>query len=109
MDIVRPAAALLLAFAAAAGHAQPQPSESSAIEPDIAALKRQYLECDRQASRQRLDPTSASQCSIVSELLLQRAFAGDFERLLVWWREARDAPQAVQPMRPRHSAIVSSA
>jgi hypothetical protein len=85
MNIVRPGAALLLALAAVCVSAQPLPADH---EPNIAALKRQYLECDRQASTQRLDWAAASHCSIVSEQLLQRGFAGDFNRLLAWWREA---------------------
>ena len=28
-------------------------------------------------------------CSQVSEALLQRAFHGDFNRMLAWWREQR--------------------
>jgi len=91
MNTVRPAAALLLALAAVCARAQPLPAEPA---PSIAALKRQYLECDRQASTQRLDWTTASHCSIVSEQLLQRGFAGDFDRLLAWWREARDVAAA---------------
>jgi hypothetical protein len=91
MNIVLPGTALLLALAAVCVSAQPVSADH---EPNIAALKRQYLECDRQASTQRLDWTTASHCSIVSEQLLQRGFAGDFGRLLAWWREARNAADA---------------
>jgi hypothetical protein len=100
MDIVRSATALLLALATAGACAQPAPSE-----PNIAALKHQYLECDRQASTQRLDWAAASHCSIVSEQLLQRGFAGDFERLLAWWRDARAAATSQQAQHAAATAV----
>lgn len=73
-------------------------SFAHAATDDLAAapidqLKRVYLVCDRAASRQLLDVATAVHCSYVSEALLKRAFGGDFELLLAWWRIAKnDAP-----------------
>ncbi len=41
------------------------------------------------ASQSVLDIGTAGSCSIVSEELLLRGFAGNFYELLQWWRVAR--------------------
>lgn len=69
-------------------------SFAQAATGDLAAapideLKHVYLVCDRAASRQLLDVATAVHCSCVSEALLKRAFGGDFELLLTWWRSAK--------------------
>lgn len=71
------------AFAAAA----------SPADAELAQLERRYLACDRIASAQRLAPGDAAECSWVSEQLLRQRFGGDFERLLQWWRAARDSSE----------------
>jgi len=53
-----------------------------------------YLSCDRAATRTVLDVAAATFCSRYAEELLQRGFAGDFDLLLGWWREAKEAAQA---------------
>lgn len=49
-------------------------------------LKRYYLRCS-QAARNELGSGGIALCSIGYELLLQRAFGGDFYALLAWSRE----------------------
>lgn len=67
------------------------------VEQDVLAatpvdeLKRVYMDCDRAASRTVLDFGTAAQCSMVGESLMKRAFAGDFDKLLAWWRIEKDA------------------
>jgi len=56
---------------------------------DVAQLKTAYLACDEQASERLLDMGSAALCSQVGEALKQRAFDGDFNRLIEWWRAAK--------------------
>jgi hypothetical protein len=54
-------------------------------------LKSAYLQCERLALTTPLDFGTAAQCSVVYEALKQRVFAGDFERLHAWWRQASKA------------------
>jgi hypothetical protein len=54
-------------------------------------LKATYLQCDRLAQETRLDFATAAHCSMVHEELKQRVFAGDFDRLLAWWRQESKA------------------
>lgn len=64
----------------------------------IQALKATYLACDRATSASRMDPSVAGQCMSVSDELMRRAFEGDFDRLIVWWRaeKARAAQASAQ-------------
>ena len=57
-------------------------------------LKSSYLVCDQVMSRQRVEPLLAQRCAEIGEALKQRAFDGDFERLIAWWRRERDGPAA---------------
>jgi hypothetical protein len=82
------ALALLVVNAMAAPRPRP--------EVPVAELERRYLVCDQIASTQSLSPIDGAECSEVSERLLQQRFDGDFDRLLHWWRVAR---QAQQPLR----------
>ncbi len=52
----------------------------------VEELKQVYLACDRMASRQVMDLASAAHCSSVGEALQTRAFEGNFDQLLAWWR-----------------------
>ena len=52
----------------------------------IDQLKRFYLWCGGAATDGQLDNGAIMQCSIFYEALKQRAFDGDFERLLAWSR-----------------------
>jgi len=82
----------VLALAPLAASAAPGP----APQPDLSMddLQGVYLSCDRAATRTVLDVAAATFCSRYAEELLQRGFAGDFDLLLEWWREAREAAQA---------------
>jgi hypothetical protein len=52
----------------------------------IDQLKLVYLECDRRASDAVLDLSDAAHCSTIHEVLKQRGFGGDFDRMLAWWK-----------------------
>jgi hypothetical protein len=52
----------------------------------IDALKTAYLACDQAAVEGRLSGAAVMQCSVIYEELKQRAFGGDFEKLLAWSR-----------------------
>jgi len=86
------AAALVLMVAASPAPAQaPAPDRPHLASASIEALQRTYLECDRIATRTLLDLASAAHCSMVGEELKHRAFGGDFEQLLAWWRANKQA------------------
>jgi hypothetical protein len=52
----------------------------------IDQLKRFYLWCGRASIGGQLDNGAVMQCSIFYEALKERAFGGDFEKLLAWSR-----------------------
>lgn len=79
--------ALSIALVALSAAAQPQRSPLDALT--VAQLKTAYLECDRRASSVMLDAGEAANCSFVHEALKQRAFGGDFDRLLARWKSEK--------------------
>jgi hypothetical protein len=80
----------LLSPALAMVAAQALAATASPPAADLAALERRYLSCDRTTSAQRLPPSDAAECSWIAEQLLQHRFGGEFERMLQWWRSARE-------------------
>ena len=56
-----------------------------------AQLKHVYLACDKASSSGLLAPRDAMHCSIVHEELKKRVFGGDFDQMLAWWKEEREA------------------
>jgi hypothetical protein len=78
---------LTLALAALTATAEPDRSHLAAVTID--ELKAVYLACDRRASSALLDAAEAAHCSLIHEELKQRAFGGDYARLLAWWLSQR--------------------
>ena len=77
------------------GFSRAEPAVAPAVaradrgQPDAATieqLKRAYLECDRHAMKGVLSQGDAAWCSSVHEALKARAFDGDFDRMLAWWK-----------------------
>jgi hypothetical protein len=87
-------AAVILAFPLLAPAARGEPDRIAPKALPVDALKVAYLACDRETSRGRMDPGIASRCMAISSELMQRAFEGDFDRLIAWWRteKARATP-----------------
>jgi hypothetical protein len=83
------ASAILLTLSVFATHAQP-PDRSQLRALPIVELKAAYLECEQLASTTLLDSSTAADCSLVAEELLERGFGGNFQRMLTWWRSARN-------------------
>lgn len=86
------ASVMLLLFAALVSlvaNAQP-PDRPHLSLVSVAELKAKYLECDQLASTIILDFSTAAECSMVSEELLERGFGGSFKQLLEWWHSARN-------------------
>lgn len=89
---MRPFLLILAASALCVAAAQAQTVGAERVTAlDVAQLKTAYLACDEEATRNVLDAGSAAICSQIAEALKARAFGGDFERLLAWWREAKAA------------------
>lgn len=63
-----------------------QATEAAPKALPLAELKAFYLDCDRLAMTRLLAPGEAAICSTAYEELKQRAFNGDFARLLAWYR-----------------------
>jgi hypothetical protein len=63
-------------------------------------LKRAYLLCERMATLERLNHEAIMSCSVVYEQLKQRAFGGDFEKMLAW-SKAQAFGQETRPQHPR--------
>lgn len=57
----------------------------------VEQLKRAYLECDRRAMDGVLDFDDAARCSMIHEVLKERGFGGDFDRMLAWWKSQKVA------------------
>lgn len=71
-------------FVVATGHGN---SPDNASHPTtVDELKRAYLLCNRTAMSGAMEHTAAMQCSVLYEQLKERAFDGDFFKLLEWSR-----------------------
>ncbi|HUG22015.1 hypothetical protein [Piscinibacter sp.] len=75
------------AFAQAAPGAQ----TVAATELPLAELEKSYWVCDHATTTAVLDGGTAAICSSLYEALKQRKFGGDFEALLAWWRQHKEA------------------
>lgn len=64
------------------------PCAAGELEP----LKLRYLACAHESAERRLAAGEAAACSQTGDELLKRGFAGDLDRLLAWWRLARQPP-----------------
>lgn len=80
----RPAAAGATATATAAAQAH------GIDAVNVEALKKHYLECERASTRGELDRDDIMACSVVYEVVKQRAFGGSYDALHAWWRQTRD-------------------
>lgn len=67
-----------------------QPLEAGALE----ALEREFWFCDHAATQALLDPGTSERCGLVTDTLKTVRFGGDFQAMLTWWRENKDARHA---------------
>jgi hypothetical protein len=83
---------------AIAGFSRAEPAVAPAVvradrgQPDAATieqLKRAYLQCEHHATKGLLSQGDAALCSSVHEALKARAFDGDFDRMLAWWKSSK--------------------
>jgi hypothetical protein len=103
--LLRRTAAMVLALAAACPAAA-NPLRAHLASASVEELKRVYLECDRAATHALLDLAVAAHCSMVGEELKHRAFGGDFDRLIAWWRAQKPpSSEAVSGAHPRDEDV----
>lgn len=87
------AATMLVGLFAGGSVAAPDPAQVVALhQASIEELKVTYLNCSREALAGRLGQGTIMGCSMVYEALKERAFGGDFSRLLAWSRAHEIAP-----------------
>jgi hypothetical protein len=53
-------------------------------------LRQMYLRCAHISNERLLDPDEAVLCVVTADVLLARAFAGDFAALIAWYQRNRD-------------------
>ena len=85
------AAALLVAasLVAVATPACAQPGIGAELR--MAELEKAYWACDHAATVGRIDSGTAITCGSLTETLKQRKFNSDFNAMLAWWREHKEA------------------
>lgn len=85
---VAPVALALAAFAAfAAPPAHSDSTDGGLKTSTIEELKSAYQSCNRAALGGELSSAAIMHCSIIYEELKERAFGGDFAKLLAWSRQ----------------------
>jgi hypothetical protein len=87
---IRSVVFMLAALTASVTH----PAAGEARVVPIEELKSVYLSCDRAAISGGLDTAAIMQCAAVYEELKRRAFGGDFDKLLAWWKAQQPARSA---------------
>ena len=70
----------------------PEASDEELEDTSIDALKIAYMLCDRRSINGALSSADIMHCSVLYEELKQRAFGGNFEKLLAWSRANRSTP-----------------
>ncbi len=83
----RYASTILLCLIAGGAFAAPDLAQTDGPRPvSVEELKVAYLNCNREAVAGRLDHGTIQGCSVVYEALKEKAFGGEFARLLAWSR-----------------------
>jgi hypothetical protein len=89
------AAACIMVFAQPHG-ASLDAGEASAVDPakrDLDQLERLFWICDHAASTEGVTGVEGIACGEATEQVRVRKFGGNFEAMLVWWRENKGAMQ----------------
>ena len=97
MRFVNDGCVILVAVALATA-ANGQADRTSLKSATVDDLKQAYLMCDAQAASGRLPASAIMWCSVIYEELKDKAFGGEFEKLLAWSRtRAMERPLATHP------------
>lgn len=60
----------------------------------IDSLERRFWICDYNAARDAVDIGTGMACGVAAETLKARKFNNDFDSMLAWWREKKEAEHA---------------
>lgn len=86
------AAAAVLIAAGAAGWSAPSGAQATiGTELRLAELEKAFWVCDHAATIGRIDSGTAITCGSLTEALKQHKFDGDFNAMLAWWRQHKEA------------------
>jgi hypothetical protein len=88
---MRTAAAVLLVASGAGWSAASNAQPIAATELPLAQLERSFWVCDHAATVGLLDSGTAIACGSLAEVVKQRKFGGDFNAMLAWWRQHKEA------------------
>jgi hypothetical protein len=84
-------AVTLASLLPAIGRAE-HPDSALELQPASAAtLEQAFWLCDYVATKRGIDATPIAACTAVYAELRDARFSGDFEQLLAWWRENKNA------------------
>jgi len=88
---LKAAIAMLIAAGAASWSAPSSAQATSGTELRLTELEKAFWICDHTATSGPIDTSSAINCSSFTEALKQRKFEGDFNAMLTWWRQNKEA------------------
>lgn len=88
---MKAAAAMLIVAGAAGWSARSNAQAGIAAEWPLGELEKAFWVCDYAATIGHLDNGTAITCSNVTEALKQRKFDGDFNAMLAWWQQHKEA------------------
>ena len=85
------AAAAVLIVVGAAGWSAPSSAQATlGAEMGLSEIEKAFWVCDRAATINRIDPSTAITCGSLTEVLKQRKFCGDFNAMLAWWQQHKE-------------------
>ena len=93
------AAAVLIVVGAAGGSAPSSAQATTGVEMGLAEIEKAFWVCDRAATIDRIDSSTAITCGSNFEALKQRKFNGDFNAMLAWWQQHKET---------RHGALANA-
>ena len=85
------AAALLVAASLVAAATPARAQAGIGAELRMAELEKAFWACDHAATVGRIDSGTAIACGGLTEALKQRKFNSDFNAMLAWWRQHKEA------------------
>ncbi len=88
---MKAAIAMLIAAGAASWSAPSSAQATIGAELRLAELEKAFWVCDHTATTGPIDTGSAITCGSFTEALKQRKFDGDFNAMLTWWRQHKEA------------------
>lgn len=85
-------AAATLVAASLVGWAAPGAAQTAVgAEMRLADLEKAFWACDHAATTRRVDVDTAVTCVALTDTLKLRKFNGDFNAMLAWWRQHKEA------------------